>query len=269
VLLGLVAASLAVGWLSERESAEDINWEVAALVFTGLATLALAFATRRLAGATRDDVGESHRIAEAAVHANELARRHEETRPRLSLRTDDEKIQTHDELGAVHVRVFVRNDPGLRASQGTRVLVDRVFKPFFDPEKDKPVTLGSPALGWTSAAAGDRDESVVIFSGAERVIDLGQIFQDPDTKTWREFEIWLPQLKREGVVIADRRQVVGTGTTIRLVVGSDEADARVYDVLVGWSERAADAASVVSSVAVRIEEVDPLLPHSIFESTHD
>lgn len=192
--------------------------------------------------------GATYELARTTTDTNALARREWERRPQLSLVADEEKIQTRPEAGAPHVRLFVGNAPGLRASQGTRVLVDR----YFVPGIERPVTVGSPALGWTSADA--PNEAAVMFSGAERVIDLGVLFQDDDGR-WRRFELQFPQLKERGVKLADDRQIVGIGTRIRLVVGSDEADVRFYDVTVGWNIDAGDAEDAIWSFATRVDEV--------------
>jgi len=211
-LLFAVGLSFLVGAIAARTGSDEISWEVSALVFTALATLLLAFATYVLA----NQAIEEHR-----------------RRPRLTLLADDEKIQTHVEGEEVYVRLFVRNGEGLRASTGTRVLVER----YYAPGAEKPTTFGSPALGWTSAAAGAHDEAAVIFSGSERVVDLGILRRDQD-RLRRELQISLPLLWRERVVIPDRRDYVGTGAVIRLVVGSDEATARFYTFSsVGMSTR--------------------------------
>src|SRR4051794_28295043 len=70
----------------------------------------------------------------------ELVRREQARRPRLSLHDDPDKIYTHVEAGALHVRLLVANDPGLRASRGTQVLLDRIFTPGLE----QPATIGSP-----------------------------------------------------------------------------------------------------------------------------
>ena len=156
--------------------------------------------------------------------------------------------------GSPHVRFVVRNGPGLRASNGTRVLLDRYFK----PGEDRPVTIGSAAFGWTSADA--PEEAVVIFSGAARPFDLGWLRADEDG-VWRELVIHLPQLvAADAEVTTDRRHVVGTGTRIRLVIGSDEAEARFYDVAVYWSEVACTPEEKLENLRFTVAEVDPAAP---------
>src|SRR5438094_7348088 len=183
----VVIASITVGFVGEQTPSVVVSqpgvvpyklgggfdWGLFALALTGLGTLALAFATGTLAASTWQDVRASQRIAEAAIEANRLSQAEQERRPRLTLSADDEKIHSRAETAEeVYVRLLVNNAPELRAAQGTRVLVDRCVK-----ADGTIVTFGSPALGWTSAAAREHDEAVVVFAGASRILDLGALIR--------------------------------------------------------------------------------------------
>src|SRR3954466_7997046 len=74
-----------------RESA-GFDWELWALVLTGLGTTALATATGLLALSTWKDVRASTEIAREARDANDLARVEQARRPALSLLRDEERI---------------------------------------------------------------------------------------------------------------------------------------------------------------------------------
>jgi hypothetical protein len=65
------------------------------------------------------------------------------------------------------LRLVARNGRWHRASHGTRVLVEYV-----QAEGGERMYLGSPPLGWTSAADAV-DLSVVIFPDGSRSVDLG------------------------------------------------------------------------------------------------
>lgn len=188
------------------------NYEVFALALAGFGTLALAVATHAL-------------VRQADEHEQE----ERDGRPVLSLLSDVGAVYSYAENETtIYIRLLVRNAVGKRASTGTRVLFDSLMR----PGEEKPVTFGTPYLGWTSAHAAD--EFVVIFAGATRVIDLGELRVDvkhDPTRDWGEFKILLPGLQDD---VPNRRQYVGTGTPILLVVGSDEAETRFYNVTVGW-----------------------------------
>ncbi|HET8894004.1 MAG TPA: hypothetical protein VFM96_07910, partial [Gaiellaceae bacterium] len=129
-----------------------------------------------------------------------------------------------------------------------------------------------PALGWAGAAARAHDEAVVIFSGAVRVLDLGTLIrrritkpggtagfaalpaQDANEKKKQEpweLKIGLPLVGD----LRDRREHVGAGTTIRVVVGSDESDAAAYDVLIRWKKDAANTETLLHSLSVVVTPV--------------
>lgn len=237
------------------------DWSVWALVLTAFATLTLAGGTAYLAASTWQDVRWSQQMAKAANEANELARSELQRRPRLTLLADEEKLHSRSEIeGTLTVRLLVANAPSVRAAIGARVLVDRCIAP-----AGEVVTFGSPALGWASAAATAHDEAVVIFAGATRVLDLGTLIRrgsdKPSAIGWAapdaprkkaeawELKIGLPLVGG----LRDGREHVGTGTTIRVVVGSDESDAVFYDVLVGWQTGAPDTAALLSSLSVLVK----------------
>ena len=252
----LVGFSIGIGFAA---GGGGFDWSVWALVLTALGTLALAAATGVLAASTWQDVRASQLVAHAAQEANELVRKEQERRPQLTLQADDNKIHSHVELGGLlWVRLLVENAIGLRAAIGARVLVDRCISAGGDV-----ITFGSPALGWTSAGAPNNpDEAVVIFSGATRVLDLGQFVKRatvPDSygsltvapdAPW-ELRILLPRVGDLG----DLRTWVDTGTTIRLVVGAEDSDARTYDVLVGWQTTATDVDALLGSLSVIVKPV--------------
>lgn len=247
----VIGATAIVGYLGEPEPPiiianeelvepenDSFNWELAALALAGLGTLALAIATGTLAASTWQDVRASQRMAEASVEANRLVRSEQERRPRLTLAWDPEKGESIPAESSVRVRLRVHNAPGLRAAQGTRVLLDRCVQP-----DGKSVIFGSPALRWMGANPGHDDDPVVVFAGAWRVITLGQLILD--RPAWR-LKLGL-----------DKPESFGTGTTYRLIVGSDEADAKFYDVIVGWREDPVSVKEVYNSLAIRINEVMP------------
>ena len=105
----------------------------------------------------------------------------------------------------------------------------------------------------------------MIFSGATRVVDLGAFVKRPTgtdgygqpafkgDEPW-ELKVGLPDVGS----LADQREYVGTGTTIRLVVGSDDSDARMYDVLAGWMASSPNSDTLLSGLSVRVTPVDPV-----------
>ncbi len=253
VAVAVIGASVLVGFIGSREP-QKFDWELAATVLTGLGTTALAVVTGALAWATSQDVRAAQRTAAAAEESLKLTRSERDRRPRLSLEADTGLLHSQVEGdGLPYVRLLVRNEPGLRAAHGTRVLVDHYRRP-----DGSVVTFGSPSLGWTSA--GSPDESVVVFSGAARVIDLGKLLpvtaipaREVSAQIW-ELEIFLPLVGQ----LRDHRERVRPGTEVRLVVGADEADARFYDVLLGWQMGATSAQHALTSLATRIQEVSSL-----------
>ena len=192
-----------------------------ALALAGFGTLSLAFVTFAL-------VKEERLSREAEKQRAEDERLEEERRrPELTLLSDggdDGFVHSYAENETtIYVRLPVRNAVGTRASSGTRVLFDSLHRQV----DERPTTFGSPYLGWTSAHA--PDESVVIFAGATRIIDLGELRLNEGPR----FRISLPGVTGD---IPHERQYVPTGTAIKLVVGSDEAETRFYLVTVFWGD---------------------------------
>jgi hypothetical protein len=179
-LSALVGASVIIGYIGHGQppvivTAKGVipyeygfDWELAALAFTGFGTFAVAFVTGTLAASTWQDVRASQRIAEASAEASQLARTEQERRPRLTLSWDAEKRDSSPAISEVRVALRVHNAPGLRAAEGTRVLLDRCVK-----ANGQSIAFGSPALRWMGARRHEEDEPVVVFAGAWRVITLG------------------------------------------------------------------------------------------------
>ncbi len=251
VLAVIFGASVGLGFAP----AGGFDWTVFAL-------LATAFSTLALASSTWQDVRETRRLADAAVAANQAEAEERERRADLTLLADEDKLHSRVEVdGEVIVRLLVANAPGRRAAIGTRVLLDRCLAPDGDV-----VTFGSPALGWTSAAARDNDEAVVIFAGSSRVLDLGTLVREGNDGP---FVSWGSQTSESGPPrrwvmrielplvgrLPDGREYIGSGSTIRVVVGSDESDAKLYDVSVAWHDLAQGTESLFNSLGVIVEEV--------------
>jgi len=239
VVLAVVLVAVIVGIAAKHEP-DWFNWEVAALSLAGFGTLVLGIATFQLA------------------NQPEIERRR---RPRLSLLPDTAKAHSYPEGDhTIYVRLLVHNEADTRAAAGTRVLFAQLVRPGLE---QNPVTFGSPYFGWTSARA--LDESVVIFAGASRVIDLAELRRDPGDKPLpfnNQFPddtvAWKLRLQLPGVgEIPHQRQWAGTGTTFRLVLGSDEAETRFYDVAVYWNETAPDIDSVFNGLTVNVTNAAP------------
>jgi hypothetical protein len=275
-LLLVIGASAVVGWKASRAPTTIVaptataapahpgfDWELTALVLTGLGTTGLAIATGALAMSTWQDVRASQQMAAAALEANQLAHAENERRPQLSLSADRDEIHSRAEnQHAAYVRLLVSNAPERRVAKGTRVLVDH-YRP-----KGQPVTaattLGSPSLGWPSAPEASRDAAVVVFAGAARPIDLGVLQQGYDDDDVNPFDPppppdpampWRLKLALHNLHIADHRQYLkpGQAWVIRLVVGSDEADAKPYDVTVKWEAFAANSRVALQSIEVEVD----------------
>jgi hypothetical protein len=100
------------------------------------------------------------------------------------------------------------------------------------------------------------DNALVVFAGTSRVVDLGVLGKRGNRPGWgpdgREVDggdDWELRLLFPDVgAFADRREYVREGTIVHLVVGSDEADARRYDVVVGWNRTASSAEAVLQSL---------------------
>lgn len=169
----VVGASIAVGFIGSRLPHRDFDWELFAVVLTGLGTTALAVVTGSLAWTTSQDVRASQRAAVAAEQQLEIARREEARTPLLTLLNDDGLHSLAESNQEACVRLVVANEPDRRAARGTRVVVDRYW-PIDDPTAIK--TIGSPSLGWPSATDAV-DGSVVIFAGSSRPVDFGILVQ--------------------------------------------------------------------------------------------
>lgn len=125
------------------------------------------------------------------------------------------------------LRLVARNGRWHRASQGTRVLVEHV-----QPVGEEKVYLGSPPLGWASAAD-QVDVSVVIFPDGARTVDLGRFdsYIAPD-----QTDEWCLKLVPYLEIFESRNRLLAQddGYIIRVVIGSDDGRARRYDVRVNW-----------------------------------
>ena len=223
VVLAILAGALS-SWLAGHFAAGGtighFSWGVAA----GIAT---AYGTTLLALSTWQDVRASRRVAEEAIEANRLVREERELRPDLTLIADDQKVQTQAEGPAVYVRLFVKNASGRRTALGSSVIVEG-----HTHGDGTPVTYGSAALGWSSA--GSDDNRVVVFGGSSRVIDLGFVQREGvgGSSRWRLL-LYFPALARAMGTVGrspDSRNVVDTGTVVRVVVGADEGEAKTYDI---------------------------------------
>ena len=270
----IVGASVALGFIGHSEpstvivngktitsKSSSFDWELWALVLTGLGTTALAIATGLLAFSTWKDVRASQEIAQEARDANELARVEQARRPELTLLRDEERIYSRVEGdGNGYVRLLVHNESGRRAARGTRVIV-----PQYESWMKRIIALGSPSLGWTSAPDA-ADGSLVIFAGSSRAFDLGflfrrQIGRENDrvayTSPGRDApEIWSLKLALHDLSIVDMREYLVPGPcVVRLVVGADEAEAREYDVTILWNGNLESAQDALDSVEIEIAPV--------------
>jgi hypothetical protein len=279
----VVGAGIAVGFVGEQQTTVIVStpsavpyligggfdWELFALTLAGGGTLALALVTGVVAATTWQDVRASQRVADAAVDANAMARAEQGRRPSLNLWAEDNANKVHSQIEAeneVYVRLLVSNERGLRAARGTRVLVDQCVL-----VDGSVITFGTPALRWTSPEARDREEAIVVFAGASRVLDLGVLLREdpgesdaldrflgidqPPTKGEETRPPWVLRLAlstREKKPLA--RQYVREGTQIRLLVGSEESDATFFDVTVGWVPTAATDEEALRSLALVVTE---------------
>lgn len=151
-------------------------------------------------------------------------------RPRLSLHEGREHWHVESSIDSEplpYVRLLARNAGLRRASHGTRVLVEHYVR------AGRTTYLGSPPLGWTSAADAV-DVSVVIFPGGERSVDLGMFRSYLSVGGGDQWAFVIaPYLnihEGRGTLLADRN-----GYIIRVVVGSNDGRARRYDVHLNWN----------------------------------
>lgn len=267
-----VAAAEAIGaatWYvgAYENSVPGFDWELAAVVLTGLGTTALALATVILAWVTRKDVATAQGIArasqetaQAAREANEIARSEIERRPMLGLVADEPRLHSQVETTPDGrreipcVRLIVTNATGRRAAIRTRVLVDRYMRADGTP----PMSAGSPSLGWPTAIDAQA-ASVTIFAGSGRPVNFGQLQRRPipqDTHDGQKHGPWELHLNIEGAPPADLRQILrGPEHVVRLVVGADDGDAVTFDVRVTWDLAALDPDTALDSVRISISPV--------------
>jgi hypothetical protein len=189
-------------------------------------------------------------------------------RPSLSLRKDQEKILSRVEGdGLPYIRLLVKNKGWRRIARGTRVFVAGHQKL---GASAPVVTMGSPALGWTSAFA--PVNGVDSFAGGERPIDFGYLFparrdtyghvptNDPDLKNpatiinkggkW-QFRLALAH----NLFIGDQREYLAPtqeGYLVRLELGADDGKARKYDIHLKWDGSAKDAEAALESVSLSV-----------------
>jgi type II secretory pathway pseudopilin PulG len=246
-----------IGYVGARKT--EFDWNLAAVVLTGLGTTSLGAVTGLLSWTTSQDVRASQRVAEAAEQQLKLARRERMQRPSLTL-TDDGGLHTRVETDrTAYVRLVVANLPGRRAARGTRVLIDRYWR------ADNPsdvTTLGSPSLGWPSAPESN-DASVVIFAGVSRPVDLGVLLRHVPGTAFEPADPFHPpepsgpwhlKLALAGnLALANEREYLPAGSwVVRLIVGADEVDGRAYDVHVSWDNAGDTPAAALSSLAVQV-----------------
>jgi hypothetical protein len=158
VALGAVAIlgalSIEVGWFAAHTGDEEVRWEVAALAFTGIATLFLALATFSLARQTQQDVDASTRSAIAAQLSAEVAADalSASIRPILGASPGDRPgLTTHGEDGksVVSFTANLRNvGEGLALVEGSELLLwappestVRTTTSGFAVPRDQPVTI--------------------------------------------------------------------------------------------------------------------------------
>lgn len=131
------------------------------------------------------------------------------------------------------IRLLAKNGRLHRASQGTRVLVE-----WYQPIGGSRVHLGSPPLGWTSAAD-ETDVSVIIFPGGERAVDLGlfQLAIDPRDAEGNSHTEWALLIAPYLQIFEGRNRLRAnpSGYIIRIVIGSNDGRARRYDAHVNWN----------------------------------
>lgn len=194
-------------------------------------------------------------------------------RPGLSLHEDAEASFTRVEgNGFPYLRLVVRNKGWRRVARRTRVLVARHHE---RGVASSVITMGSPALGWTSVfdEKGLQDDSVDIFAGGERPIDFGVLVpairdsdgrllvdglqgEDPARLLSSGGKWQLRLALAHGLGVRDQREWLapttdGNGYLVRLEVGADDGKARKYDVYVDWEGQASDAETALRSVTLK------------------
>lgn len=244
---GTIALALIAGrWGHQGDSNWD--WGLTATVGTAGGTTLLAIATFMVAYGTR--------------------------RPKLSLDAG-QAFQTHSRVESdarPHLRLVVRNLRGSRSAKGTRVLVEGYRR----AGQTDLLTLGSPSLGWPSAPEAT-DASVVVFGGAGRPVGLGELWRvrltsdgqletgpmdvgdgrvvmlpvhradDPEGRWHLKLSL------SHGLFIGDHREFLAPGHwIICLMVGADEADGRLYEVVISWNGDATTAQAALDSVELDV-----------------
>lgn len=208
-------------------------------------------------------------------------------RPSLSL--DEDAAHTLSRVegeGFPYVRLVVRNKGWRRKARRTQVLVAR----HQEQRAGSPVvTMGSPALHWTSVFG--EDDVIDLFAGSERPIDFGWllpvghtsgeldarsldadtlpkprlggqelpalVFPNPKAANFRAGgDRWFLRFAlARGLEIKDQREYLPPtldGYVVRLEVGADDGKARKYDVYVNWDGSASDAESALKSVQLEV-----------------
>ncbi len=190
-------------------------------------------------------------------------------RPSLSLYKDQANILSRVEgNGLPYIRLVVKNRGWRRIARGTRVLVARHQK---QGASASIVTMGSPALAWTSAV--EQATGVDIFAGGERPVDFGilvlarrdsggrVIIDDPDAKDPARIIAnggqWQFRFALHNLQITDQREYLAPtrdGYLVRLDLGADDGAARHYDVHLNWNDDAETSEAALDSVQLWVCE---------------
>lgn len=191
-------------------------------------------------------------------------------RPRVLLAADNEGHSRVEGNGVPHLRLPISNGRWLRSARRVRVVLD-AYKMVGSRDLTR---LASPFLAWPSVFGQDGDSYVeVIFPGAERPVGLGQFFRirrDAEGRVWREAghiatyapsdqeAAWCMHLELAGgFSITDDRDWLSPGAwSIRLIVGAEDGEARIYEIGLSWGgdpKQTADdiLASAMSGLKVR------------------
>jgi hypothetical protein len=158
-------------------------------------------------------------------------------RPDLSLHLHKEQSRVErspQDAPLPFLRLVARNGRLHRAFHGTRVLLEYV-----ESNDGERIYLGSPPLGWTSAAD-SVDVSVVIFPGGERPFDVGRFDSHlSNAEDGSSKDAWCLSLVPYLQIFDPRQRLLATagGHVLRLVVGSDDGRARHYALRVAWAQR--------------------------------
>jgi hypothetical protein len=182
-------------------------------------------------------------------------------RPSVSLVEDTEKVYPRLEVDQPFVRLLVRAKRRRRAAHGTRVEVIGVRR--LDETKLTP--LGHWPLGWTSA----EPVAVTVYAGAERAVDFAVLERyDPEAAPYiyggdELLDVLAPDRWHLALALhgdyapTDQRHRLAPGSwAVRLVVGTDDGDARRYEVHVRWDGGEADPQSALDAVLDRLAVVE-------------